>query len=133
MEDSLEHRGGSLSVSKRNGSSDLGLPCNSTTRAFVRICDWVIDLPQLLGHVTPEAHLGGPLALVEDGDKITIDANKRTIDWHVSEEVRAARQTAFISRGPRSFTVRRGVLLRYARDVAVSVFVCSLLGKFDDT
>lgn len=72
----------------------------------------------IIGHVTPEAHLGGPIALVEDGDKITIDAHKRTIDWHVTEDVRAARQAALISRGPRPFTVRRGVLLRYARDVA---------------
>ncbi|KEP46150.1 dihydroxy-acid dehydratase, partial [Rhizoctonia solani 123E] len=44
----------------------------------------------IIGHVTPEAHLGGPIALVEDGDKITVDAHKRTIDWQVSEEVRAA-------------------------------------------
>ncbi|KDN37503.1 hypothetical protein RSAG8_10102, partial [Rhizoctonia solani AG-8 WAC10335] len=72
----------------------------------------------IIGHVTPEAHLGGPIALVEDGDKITVDAHKRTIEWHVSEEVRAARHTAFASRGPRPFTVKRGVLLRYARDVA---------------
>ncbi|CAE6477387.1 unnamed protein product, partial [Rhizoctonia solani] len=74
------------------------------------------------GHVTPEAHLGGPIALVEDGDKITVDAHKRTIDWQVSDEVRAARQTAFASRGPRPFAVKRGVLFRYARDVAVSEF-----------
>lgn len=78
------------------------------------------SLPSLLGHVTPEAHLGGPIALVEDGDKITVDAKKRTIEWHVSEEVRATRQASLINRGPRPFTVRRGVLLRYARDVAVS-------------
>lgn len=75
----------------------------------------------IIGHVTPEAHLGGPIALVEDGDKITVDAKKRTIEWHVSEEVRAARQTSLISRGPRPFTVRRGVLLRYARDVAPAI------------
>ncbi|KAH7337933.1 dihydroxy-acid/6-phosphogluconate dehydratase [Rhizoctonia solani] len=72
----------------------------------------------IIGHVTPEAHLGGPIALVEDGDKITIDAHKRTIDWHISEEVRATRQAALAGRGPRPFTVKRGVLLRYARDVA---------------
>ncbi|CAE6433941.1 dihydroxy-acid dehydratase [Rhizoctonia solani AG-1 IB] len=72
----------------------------------------------IIGHVTPEAHLGGPIALVEDGDRITVDAHKRTIDWHVSEEVQAARQAAFISQGPRPFRVKRGVLLRYARDVA---------------
>ncbi|GAB1522873.1 hypothetical protein RhiTH_005998 [Rhizoctonia solani] len=74
----------------------------------------------IIGHVTPEAHLGGPIALVEDGDKITVDAHKRTIDWHVSEDVRAARQAALAKTGPRPFRVKRGVLLRYARDVAVS-------------
>ncbi|KAG8697894.1 hypothetical protein FRC09_007578, partial [Ceratobasidium sp. 395] len=63
-------------------------------------------------------HLGGPIALVEDGDRITVDAEKRTIDWHVSEDVRAARQAALMKQGPRPFSVRRGVLLRYARDVA---------------
>ncbi|KAF8751244.1 Dihydroxy-acid dehydratase [Rhizoctonia solani] len=72
----------------------------------------------IIGHVTPEAHLGGPIALVEDGDKITVDAHKRTIDWHVSEDVRAARQAALAKTGPRPFRVKRGVLLRYARDVA---------------
>ncbi|CUA71150.1 dihydroxy-acid dehydratase [Rhizoctonia solani] len=72
----------------------------------------------IIGHVTPEAHLGGPIALVEDGDKITVDAQKRTIDWHVSEEVQSARRAAFAGRGPRPFSVKRGVLLRYARDVA---------------
>ncbi|QRV78653.1 dihydroxy-acid dehydratase [Ceratobasidium sp. AG-Ba] len=72
----------------------------------------------IIGHVTPEAHLGGPIALVEDGDKITIDAGKRTIDWHVSEDVRVARQAALMKQGPRPFTVKRGILLRYARDVA---------------
>ncbi|KAG9086255.1 hypothetical protein FRC06_003202 [Ceratobasidium sp. 370] len=72
----------------------------------------------IIGHVTPEAHLGGPIALVEDGDKIAVDAEKRTIEWYVSEDVRAARQAALMKRGPRPFTVKRGVLLRYARDVA---------------
>ncbi|ELU37035.1 dihydroxy-acid dehydratase [Rhizoctonia solani AG-1 IA] len=81
---------------------------------------WALSLTLYIGHVTPEAHLGGPIALVEDGDKITVDAHKRTIDWHVSEDVRAARQAALAKTGPRPFRVKRGVLLRYARDVAVS-------------
>ncbi|MCR9292705.1 MAG: L-arabinonate dehydratase [bacterium] len=36
-------------------------------------------------HVSPESHLGGPLALVQTGDMIELDAEKRTLHWHVSE------------------------------------------------
>lgn len=40
----------------------------------------------VIGHVTPEAQVGGPIALVEDGDKITIDADDRVMNLHLSEE-----------------------------------------------
>jgi len=72
----------------------------------------------IIGHTVPEAHLGGPIALVRDGDKITVDAATRTIHWDVSAEEEAIRKQAWESRGPREFKIKRGVLFRYARDVA---------------
>jgi len=67
------------------------------------------------GHISPEAALGGPIALIEDGDAITIDAVKRTIEVDVSAEELHARRTAW--RRPEPYT-RRGVLAKYARVVS---------------
>ena len=67
----------------------------------------------------PEARLGGPIALVRDGDRIVIDSEKRTIDWDVSEEEQARRRVEWEGSGKGALTVKRGILLRYARDVAV--------------
>jgi len=72
----------------------------------------------IIGHVVPEARLGGPIALVQDGDRIVIDSEKRTIDWDVSEEEQARRQAEWEKSGNGTLTVKRGILLRYARDVA---------------
>jgi hypothetical protein len=73
----------------------------------------------------PEARLGGPIALVCDGDKIMIDSEKRTIDWDVSAEEQARRRVEWEGSGKGALTVRRGILLRYARDVAVrDAFLC---------
>ena len=72
------------------------------------------------GHVVPEAFVGGPIALVEDGDKIVIDTEKRSIDWLVDEEEQARRRAKWQQR---EYPEKRGVLFRYARDVAVSVFL----------
>lgn len=75
-----------------------------------------------VGHVVPEALVGGPIGLVKDGDKITIDANERTITWHVDEEEQARRKAEWDAVGPREFREKRGILYKYARDVAVSIF-----------
>lgn len=72
------------------------------------------------GHVTPEAQLGGPIALVKDGDRIVIDATTRQIDWLVDEETKEARRKEWEAQGKLELKVKRGVLYRYARDVAVS-------------
>ncbi|KAH9047843.1 dihydroxy-acid dehydratase [Lactarius hengduanensis] len=72
----------------------------------------------IIGHIVPEARLGGPIALVQDGDRIVIDSEKRTIDWDVSDEEEARRRKEWEGSGKGALTVRRGVLLRYARDVA---------------
>jgi len=72
----------------------------------------------IIGHIVPEARLGGPIALVRDGDRIAIDSEKRTIDWDVSEEEQARRAVEWEGSGKGTLTVKRGILLRYARDVA---------------
>jgi dihydroxy-acid dehydratase len=46
-------------------------------------------------HVTPESHVGGPLALVRDGDLVTLDVDARRIDMQVSDEEIARRRAAW--------------------------------------
>ncbi|TFK54498.1 dihydroxy-acid and 6-phosphogluconate dehydratase [Heliocybe sulcata] len=72
----------------------------------------------IIGHVCPEARVGGPIALVKDGDKIILDADKKIIDWVVDEEEAAKRRKEWEASGKSQLTVKRGVLYRYARDVA---------------
>jgi len=72
----------------------------------------------IIGHVCPEAFLGGPIGLVKDGDKIIIDSASREINWVVDEAEKARRKAEWEAFGKREFRYRRGVLYRYARDVA---------------
>ena len=67
-----------------------------------------------IGHVGPEAADGGPIALVEDGDMISIDAEAGTIDLDVPHAVLAARRAAW---RPRDNGYGSGALWRYARTV----------------
>ena len=69
----------------------------------------------VVGHVTPEAQSGGPLALVRDGDVITIDAETNRLEWQVAEEERGRRRSAWVE-PPLQTT--GGVLLRYVRTVS---------------
>ncbi|TFH85962.1 dihydroxy-acid dehydratase [Billgrantia azerbaijanica] len=69
----------------------------------------------VVGHVTPEAFDGGPLALVEDGDTITIDAEADTLDVAVDETELERRRAAWQKPQPR---YTRGVLAKYARLVS---------------
>ena len=69
----------------------------------------------VVGHVTPEAFDGGPLALVEDGDVITIDAEADTIEVDLSDEELMRRCAAWQQPAPR---YTRGVLAKYARTVS---------------
>ncbi len=68
----------------------------------------------VVGHICPEAFEGGPIALVKDGDKITIDANTRELKLHVSDEELALRKAAWVQPEPK-FT--KGMLGRYIRTV----------------
>ena len=68
-----------------------------------------------IGHVSPEAAVGGPVALVKEGDIITIDIPANTIDVAVSEEEMAERRAAWRPRQPR---ITHGYLARYAKLVS---------------
>jgi dihydroxy-acid dehydratase len=64
----------------------------------------------VVGHVSPEAAVGGPIALLKDGDRISIDANARRIDVDVDESEMSRRSHAW--RSPES-AVTGGVLAKY--------------------
>ena len=68
----------------------------------------------IIGHVTPEAQEGGPIALVEDGDEIEIDAEKNTIDLNVGQSTLAARKQAW---SPVPLKAKRGTLYKYIKNV----------------
>ncbi len=68
----------------------------------------------LIGHVTPEAQEGGPLALVEDGDTVTIDAVGRSIELEVDESTLSRRRADWVA-PPLQAT--RGTLYKYIRSV----------------
>src|SRR5207344_845741 len=63
----------------------------------------------VVGHVAPEAFVGGPIALVHEGDSITIDAHKRLIQLHVSDEELAKRRAQWKQPTPR---YTRGVMAK---------------------
>ncbi|MFO7775414.1 MAG: dihydroxy-acid dehydratase, partial [Candidatus Hydrogenedentota bacterium] len=69
----------------------------------------------VVGHITPEAQAGGPLAIVEDGDTITIDAEARTMTLDVPDEEILKRLNNWTAPAPR---YTRGVLAKYASHVA---------------
>jgi dihydroxy-acid dehydratase len=68
----------------------------------------------VVGHVAPEAWVGGPLALLRNGDRITIDADKKELSVAVDEAEWAKRKAAWTAPAPRE---KRGVLAKYARTV----------------
>jgi len=72
----------------------------------------------IIGHVVPEARVGGPIALVRDGDRIIIDSATRKIDWLVDEDEQKHRKDEWLASDKNKLNVKRGILLRYARDVA---------------
>ncbi|MBO4638707.1 MAG: dihydroxy-acid dehydratase [Treponema sp.] len=68
-----------------------------------------------LGHCSPEAAVGGPIALVKEGDNITIDINAYKITLEVSDEELAKRRAAWVCPEPK---VKTGYLARYAKLVS---------------
>ena len=71
----------------------------------------------VVGHVAPEAAVGGNIALVQEGDSITIDANARLLQLNVSDAELARRRAVWKSPAPR---YTRGVLAKYAKQVSSS-------------
>jgi dihydroxy-acid dehydratase len=69
----------------------------------------------VVGHVTPEAAVGGPIALVRNGDRITIDASRREMTLHVSAAELRKRRAAWRPRKPYATA---GVLAKYAKTVS---------------
>ena len=69
----------------------------------------------VVGHITPEAQVGGNLALVQNGDEITIDAESNRLEVHVSDEELARRRAAWSMPAPK-FT--KGVLYKYYKSVS---------------
>ena len=67
-----------------------------------------------IGHISPEAAVGGPIALVEDGDKITVNIPERSLSLDVPEDVLAERKAKWKPRPP---NVTKGYLARYAKQV----------------
>jgi dihydroxy-acid dehydratase len=68
----------------------------------------------LVGHVVPEAQAGGPIALVENGDRVAIDAESNTIELEVSATELERRRAAWT---PKPLKATRGALYRYLRSV----------------
>lgn len=80
----------------------------------------------LIGHIVPEAREGGPIGLVQDGDTVTIDAEKRVIDSDVSEEEMARRKAAWQPPPPR---YSKGTLTKYAALVGNASSGCITTGS----
>lgn len=82
----------------------------------------------LIGHVSPEAQVGGPIALIEDGDIITIDAVNNTINVDVSESTLKQRRSLW--KMP-PYKAQKGVLRRYIQTVGSASYGCITDGFVD--
>jgi len=71
----------------------------------------------VVGHVAPEAYDGGNIALIEEGDSITIDAHKRLLQLNVGDDVLAQRRAKWVRPAPK---YTRGVLAKYMRLVSTA-------------
>ncbi|MGY8768382.1 MAG: dihydroxy-acid dehydratase [Pirellulales bacterium] len=68
----------------------------------------------IVGHITPEAQDGGPIALVQNGDIVTVDADNNVMDLEVSEDEMAKRKAAWTAP---AFKATRGTLYKYIKNV----------------
>ncbi len=75
----------------------------------------------VVGHISPEAQVGGAIALVENGDQITIDATLNSITLEVSDEEMKKRRSLWVAP---ELKFKRGVLSKYARNVSSAAEGC---------
>ena len=75
----------------------------------------------VVGHIVPEAQVGGPIALIHDGDEITIDSNSRRLDVNVSDEELEKRRQSWTE--PK-WKYEQGVLYKFMRDVQDASLGC---------
>ncbi len=68
----------------------------------------------IVGHIAPEAQLGGPMGLVQDGDVITIDAEQNRIEVDLSDDELSQGRASFT---PPPFKATRGTLYKYIKNV----------------
>ena len=81
----------------------------------------------VVGHVAPEAYEGGVIALIEEGDSITIDAHQLKLHLHVDDAELARRRAAWTQPAPR---YTRGVLAKFAKNSSSASFG-AVLDKFE--
>jgi len=75
----------------------------------------------VLGHITPEAQDGGPIALVQNGDQITIDSVQRKVDLEISDEEFSKRRKNWKQAEP---AINKGILKKYAMTVSSASLGC---------
>src|SRR5690606_14793193 len=66
----------------------------------------------VVGHVSPEAYVGGPIALIQEGDSVTIDAHRLLLQLNLPEDELGRRRAAWVQPAPR---YTRGVLAKFGR------------------
>ncbi len=75
----------------------------------------------VVGHVSPEAQVGGPIALLQDGDHVTIDANTKVIDANVTDAEWQRRKAGWVAP---PLKVTSGVLRKYIKSVSSASLGC---------
>ena len=75
----------------------------------------------VVGHITPEAQEGGPLAFIKDGDIISIDAINNKLEVKISDEEMAKRKAAWVKP---AYKATRGILGKYIRSVKTASEGC---------
>jgi dihydroxy-acid dehydratase len=75
----------------------------------------------VVGHISPEAEMGGPIALIQDGDEITIDANADILSLNISEDEMKKRSESW--KNP-NLSPKSGVLAKYKKNSSVGIKRC---------
>jgi dihydroxy-acid dehydratase len=80
----------------------------------------------MIGHVAPEAALGGPIALVEEGDEIVIDVDRHALDLNIDPDVLASRRIRWSPPAPR---YQNGVMAKYVALVSSASYGAVTTGE----